>query len=87
MSTQIQVSFLSRPGGEKLAYLQEKATGGNVGVTWLGGFKSDMTGTKATALAEPVLFALRLFWPRSVDRPVRRWHHQPVARRRSGCVG
>lgn len=52
MSTQTQVSFLSRPGGEKLAYLQEKAAGGTAGVTWLGGFKSDMTGTKASALTD-----------------------------------
>lgn len=52
MSTQTQVSFLSRPDNEKIAYLQEKAAGTSVGVTWLGGFKSDMTGTKATALAD-----------------------------------
>ncbi len=51
MNTQTQVSFLSREPGEKLAYLQDKAAGGT-GIVWLGGFKSDMTGTKATALAE-----------------------------------
>ncbi len=66
MSTQTQVSFLSRPDGEKLAYLQEKGTDGNVGVTWLGGFKSDMTGTKATALAG---------WARARDRSYLRFDY------------
>ncbi len=51
MNTQTQVSFLARDQGEKLAYLQDKAAGGT-GFVWLGGFKSDMTGTKATALAD-----------------------------------
>jgi len=81
MSTQTQVSFLSRPGGEKLAYLQEKATGGNVGVTWLGGFKSDMTGTKATALAE---------WARDRDRSYLRFdyfgHGQSTGRFVDGTI-
>lgn len=81
MSTQIQVSFLSRPGGEKLAYLQEKDTGGNVGVTWLGGFKSDMTGTKATALAE---------WARDRDRSYLRFdyfgHGQSTGRFVDGTI-
>ncbi len=66
MSTQTQVSFLSRPDGEKLAYLQEKGAGGNAGVTWLGGFKSDMTGTKATALAD---------WARARDRSYLRFDY------------
>ncbi len=39
---------LSRPGGETLACL--KREGRSPGILWLGGFKSDMTGTKATAL-------------------------------------
>jgi len=52
MSPQTQVSFLPREHGEKLAYMQNKNPDGRVGVTWLGGFKSDMTGTKATALAD-----------------------------------
>ncbi|MBO6633466.1 alpha/beta hydrolase [Parvibaculum sp.] len=49
---------LARPGhdgsaGEELAYLVETpAQSAATGLTWLGGFKSDMTGTKATALAE-----------------------------------
>lgn len=39
---------LSRPGGKTLAYLKREGSG--PGILWLGGFKSDMTGTKATAL-------------------------------------
>lgn len=39
---------ISRPGGERIAYL--KRTGASPGVIWLGGFKSEMTATKATAL-------------------------------------
>lgn len=66
MSTQTQVSFLSRADGEKIAYLQEKATNENVGVTWLGGFKSDMTGTKATALAD---------WARAGNRTYTRFDY------------
>jgi len=44
---------LDRPDGESLAYLLEKPArpAGPTGITWLGGFKSDMTGTKAGALA------------------------------------
>ncbi|HAC60284.1 MAG TPA: alpha/beta hydrolase [Rhodobiaceae bacterium] len=39
--------------GEELAYLIEAPAdpAGPTGLTWLGGFKSDMTGTKAEALA------------------------------------
>ena len=53
------------------------ARDGLPGVVWLGGFKSDMDSTKATALdahcAErgQALAALRLFRPRRVGRPVR----------------
>lgn len=42
--------FLPRPDGEKLAW--RKVEGAGPTVVWLGGFKSDMTGTKAEALAE-----------------------------------
>ncbi|HEY4343600.1 MAG TPA: alpha/beta hydrolase [Parvibaculum sp.] len=44
---------LARPDGESLAYrLETPATpAGPTGLVWLGGFKSDMTGTKAEALA------------------------------------
>lgn len=39
---------LSREGGAHIAYLRRKGRG--PGVLWLGGFKSEMTGTKASAL-------------------------------------
>lgn len=44
---------LARPDGESLACLIESPArkAGATGLTWLGGFKSDMTGTKASALA------------------------------------
>lgn len=54
MSSQPQPSFLQRPDGEKLAFSHDtpEHRDESVGITWLGGFKSDMTGTKATTLAE-----------------------------------
>jgi pimeloyl-ACP methyl ester carboxylesterase len=39
---------LSRQGGERIAYMQRE--GLTPGIVWLGGFKSEMTATKATAL-------------------------------------
>jgi pimeloyl-ACP methyl ester carboxylesterase len=44
---------LARDGGESLAYLMTmtERPAGPTGLVWLGGFKSDMTGTKASALA------------------------------------
>lgn len=42
--------FLDRPDGARLAW--RKVEGEGPAVVWLGGFKSDMTGTKAEALAE-----------------------------------
>jgi len=42
--------FLDRPGGERLAW--RRFAGAGPTVVWLGGFRSDMTGTKAQALAE-----------------------------------
>ena len=41
-------AILSRPGGATIAY--RRLDGGEPGVMFLGGFRSDMTGTKATAL-------------------------------------
>ena len=58
---------LARPGhggstGEEIAYLIESpAHPLATGLTWLGGFKSDMTGTKASALAEWARTAQRHF--------------------------
>ena len=42
--------FLGRPNGERLAWRKVAGTGPTV--VWLGGFKSDMAGTKAQAIAE-----------------------------------
>ena len=48
--------------GETLAYLvDEPASPQPTGLTWLGGFKSDMTGTKASALADWARGAARHF--------------------------
>src|SRR5581483_3231650 len=41
-------SILRRDDGASLAYLKREGRG--PGIVWLGGFKSDMTGTKAEAL-------------------------------------
>lgn len=40
---------LARPGGERLAW--RRVTGKGATVLWLGGFRSDMSGTKAEVLA------------------------------------
>jgi pimeloyl-ACP methyl ester carboxylesterase len=42
--------LLDRPGGEKLAW--RRVDGAGPTVVWLGGYRSDMTGTKAEALAD-----------------------------------
>ena len=42
--------YLERPDGERLAW--RKVDGRGPVVVWLGGFKSDMAGTKAQALAD-----------------------------------
>jgi pimeloyl-ACP methyl ester carboxylesterase len=42
--------FLLRPDGERLAW--RRVAGAGPTVVWLGGFRSDMTGTKAQALAD-----------------------------------
>jgi len=42
--------FLDRPDGARVAWRMVEGAGPTV--VWLGGFKSDMTGTKAQALAE-----------------------------------
>lgn len=51
--------FLDRPGGERLAWRKVEGVGPTV--VWLGGFKSDMTGTKADALADWALARGRAF--------------------------
>lgn len=57
MNDQPEPSFLSTRNDEKIAYLHDMnaTTGGTtppIGTVWLGGFKSDMTGTKASTLAD-----------------------------------
>jgi len=42
--------FLERPDGERLAW--RRVAGRGPAVVWLGGFRSDMAGTKAQALAD-----------------------------------
>ena len=41
---------LERPDGERVAWMRVDGRGPTV--VWLGGFKSDLTGTKALALAD-----------------------------------
>lgn len=44
------IDFLDRPDGESIAYVRHAAGPGKANLIWLGGFKSDMEGTKAVAL-------------------------------------
>lgn len=46
--TGLDAGLLAREGGAHIAYL--KRAGRTPGIVWLGGFKSEMTATKATAL-------------------------------------
>lgn len=57
MTDQPEPEWLLRPDGERIAYFcdqnaTEKASKSQVGTVWLGGFKSDMSGTKASMLAD-----------------------------------
>src|SRR3954452_6150417 len=45
-----EAGFLPRADGERIAW--RRVAGGGPTVVWLGGFRSDMTGTKAEALAD-----------------------------------
>jgi pimeloyl-ACP methyl ester carboxylesterase len=51
--------FLDRPDGARLAW--RRVEGRGPAVVWLGGFKSDMAGTKAQALADWALAAGRAY--------------------------
>ena len=42
--------FLNRPDGQTLAYHRHKGAADQCGVVWLGGFRSDMEGSKALTL-------------------------------------
>ena len=56
--------FLERPDGAKLAWRRIEGEGPTV--VWLGGFRSDMAGTKAQALAD---------WAASAGRPYVRFDY------------
>ncbi|MEQ9520365.1 MAG: alpha/beta hydrolase [Parvibaculum sp.] len=52
MANATEPSWLLRDAGEKIAYFRDgHVTKGKTGAIWLGGFKSDMIGTKASELA------------------------------------
>lgn len=53
------LKFLVRETGARLAYRHENPAKGGIGLFWLGGLKSDMTGTKAEAIAEAARAAQR----------------------------
>ena len=74
-------------GAEQRAIAVRARGGAAPGLLWLGGYKSDMQGTKAQALARlggapgPGLRAVRLFRARRIRRRVHRRHDRPLARR------
>jgi pimeloyl-ACP methyl ester carboxylesterase len=45
------IKFYAKPKGGRLAYRIENAGAPGIGIVWLGGFRSDMAGTKAEAVA------------------------------------
>jgi pimeloyl-ACP methyl ester carboxylesterase len=45
------IEYIDNPTGIRLAYARETGEQGCAGVLWLGGFMSDMSGTKAETLA------------------------------------
>jgi pimeloyl-ACP methyl ester carboxylesterase len=53
------VGGLDRPGGERIAW--RRVAGAGPTVVWLGGFRSDMAGTKAQALADWALARSRAY--------------------------
>jgi pimeloyl-ACP methyl ester carboxylesterase len=59
MPTPAALKFLIRKPGARLAYKHENPEAGGIGLFWLGGLKSDMTGSKAEAIAEAARLAQR----------------------------
>lgn len=49
-SADAPVEMLARPDGAQIAYRAHRGRADRVGVMWLGGFRSDMSGSKAEAL-------------------------------------
>lgn len=54
-----ETGYLTRPDGERLAF--RRIAGRGPTLVWLGGFKSDMAGTKARALADWAVAAGRAY--------------------------
>ena len=85
MTSDDRVQRLRRPDGNTVAYAT--TSGRTPTVAFLGGFRSDMTGTKAMALEDwaradrPRLRALRLSRSRPVVGSLRGRHDRPLARR------
>ncbi|MEM7545408.1 MAG: alpha/beta hydrolase [Pseudomonadota bacterium] len=78
-------SFLTMPGDRRIAYHKTHATGAGAalpGVVFLGGFKSDMEGTKALALEA---------WAERTGRAFLRFdytgHGQSSGAFEDGCIG
>ena len=60
-----QSKKLRRPDGETIAYRMRAGNASRsdqVGIIWMGGFNSDMTGTKASALDDWAVGAKRRFF-------------------------
>lgn len=72
--------FLDTPQGSRIAY--DLTAGQGVGVVFLGGFRSDMQGTKAVALQD---------WARRAGRPFLRFdysgHGESGGAFLEGCIG
>ena len=73
--------FLTTPQGRRIAH-HRRAGAAGPGVVFLGGFMSDMTGTKAQYLQD---------WAERMDRPFLRFdysgHGQSSGRFEDGCIG
>lgn len=50
MTNPPDTQFLDRADGERIAFVRQPAQAGKANLVWLGGFKSDMGGTKVMAL-------------------------------------
>lgn len=59
MAPPAPLKFLVRETGARLAYRHENPAEDGIGLLWLGGLKSDMTGTKAEAIAAAARAAQR----------------------------
>ena len=81
--------FIDGPNG-RIAFRQRHGAG--PGIVWLGGFRSDMLGTKAEFLDQWAkdqgarIFAFRLFRPWRIERQIRRRMHWGVGTRRRICI-